>query len=341
MNLPSDRMQFKGAHRSSGMVANDGVWSSNYSVAKWSGLAAVVLALLGAGSTLQACPVPVYQYSLEHWPSDPYQVVVHHVGDFNEDQQAALEFLRETQNNPSAGANFELRIEEDNGNPSGQVEVFYPEMTPIRTPVWSGDLTLENAEALVSSPLRQRLGEALMNRTSAVWILLESGDAEKDREIEALLNRELASIVEETVVPETAEWGGELVDIDFNVNFDVIRLSRDDPDEQMLVHMLLASEPDLATDFQEHPIVFPIYGRGLILYALVGRGINEWTLRAAAEFLTGPCSCQVKEDNPGTDLLMSVNWDEGIQPMTPASVGGATGAGGFLRHHDEAEQQED
>ena len=28
-----------------------------------------------------------------------------------------------------------------------------------------------------------------------------------------------------------------------------------------------------------------------------------------AEFLTGPCSCEVKEMNPGYDLLLAANWN--------------------------------
>ncbi|TWW12353.1 hypothetical protein E3A20_01920, partial [Planctomyces bekefii] len=36
-------------------------------------------------------------------------------------------------------------------------------------------------------------------------------------------------------------------------------------------------------------------GRGRVLYALVGDGIAEGTIAAACDFLTGPCSCQVKE----------------------------------------------
>jgi hypothetical protein len=60
-------------------------------------------------------------------------------------------------------------------------------------------------------------------------------------------------------------------------------------------------------------MVFPVYGRGLVLYAMIGSGIHAATITAAAEFLTGACSCEVKSQNPGLELLLTADWDE-IQP---------------------------
>jgi hypothetical protein len=91
------------------------------------------------------------------------------------------------------------------------------------------------------------------------------------------------------------------------LSFSTVRLSRDDPREKHLVSMLLGSEPDLEA-FRE-PMAFPVFGRGRVLYALVGKGINEEYVDEACAFLAGPCSCQVKELNPGTDLLMAVDWE--------------------------------
>jgi hypothetical protein len=108
----------------------------------------------------------------------------------------------------------------------------------------------------------------------------------------------------------------------------------------MFVRMLLASEADLDQDFAGEAMVFPVYGRGLILYALVGRGINNWTVERAARFLISPCSCQVKAANPGTDLLLTVDWAARVKPMTPAAVGGTTGAGDFLKEYDRAREEE-
>jgi len=292
-----------------------------------------------ATASLLACPVPVYQYALEHWETDPYVLVARTGAQLNDAERSALDLLREA----AAGApatNLELRVEEaaqGEADGSATLELRYPEASGIRKPVWSGELTLENAAALIDSPTRKAIVEALMERTSAVWVFLESGDARADREAEGELRRQLDRAAKEIVVPESAEWGGETVKIDNQVNFAVLRVRRDDPAERLFVEMLLNSEPDLKSDFDDQPMAFPVYGRGLLLYALVGKGINQATIRAATDFLTGPCSCQIKAANPGLDLLLAADWAAGIEATTPAAVGTTTGAGGFLQRLDEAE----
>ncbi len=90
------------------------------------------------------------------------------------------------------------------------------------------------------------------------------------------------------------------------ISFSVLRLSRTDPKEKLFVQMLLNSESDLTT-FEE-PMVFPVFGRGRVLYALVGAGIGKPTIQKGCYFLTGPCTCEIKDLNRGTDLLMDMDW---------------------------------
>ncbi len=293
-----------------------------------------LLALLMSGMA-RACPVPVYQYALEHWASDAYRITVFRPAGLSEDADAALDRLRQAAQGDGNRANLTLQEQEADAAGAPRLTVRFPAVTGMGTPVWSGALTLESVDALLHSPLRTRLGEALLKRTTAVWLLLEGGDPRVDDETEALLREQLARMEREILVPETAEWGGQTVTLDHRINFQVMRVSRDDPREQMLMRMLLASEADLET-FSGEPMVFPVYGRGLLLYALIGRGINRWTIEEAVRFLTGPCSCQIKAANPGTDLLTDTDWASAITPLTPASVGATAGTGSFLRHLDES-----
>ena len=94
--------------------------------------------------------------------------------------------------------------------------------------------------------------------------------------------------------------------------------------------MLLGSEEDLAES--KEPIAFPIYGRGCVLYALVGKGINAETIDEACAFLVGPCSCIVKEENPGVDLLVSADWDGQVrrQAVPERALPELTGFSAFL-----------
>jgi hypothetical protein len=86
----------------------------------------------------------------------------------------------------------------------------------------------------------------------------------------------------------------------------VLRVPRDSAEEQALVGMLLGCEPDLVELSQ--PMAFPVFGRGRALLPLVGAGITAKNVHDAAEFLAGPCSCEVKEQNPGFDLLLKADW---------------------------------
>ena len=87
-------------------------------------------------------------------------------------------------------------------------------------------------------------------------------------------------------------------------------MKRDDPAEAFVLDALLNSEEDLR-DFDE-PMAFPVFGRGRVLYALIGKGISPETIGIATTFITGPCSCQVKNQNPGFDLLTGLDWDKAV-----------------------------
>lgn len=96
--------------------------------------------------------------------------------------------------------------------------------------------------------------------------------------------------------------------------FSILGVSRHDSREAFFTQMLLHTEPDLAK--RNEPTVFPVFGRGIALYALVGKGINDDTVTEAANLLVGACRCEIKKLNPGTDLLMSAEW-EAAEPPGP------------------------
>jgi hypothetical protein len=93
------------------------------------------------------------------------------------------------------------------------------------------------------------------------------------------------------------------------------------------LNSLLNSEPDLH-EYSDQPLAFPVFGRGIVLYALVGKGISPETIKSASSFIVGPCSCQVKEQNPGFDLLLSHDWDGAVgkQLISSASAQETTDA---------------
>jgi len=52
-----------------------------------------------------------------------------------------------------------------------------------------------------------------------------------------------------------------------------------------------------------------MFGRGRALEVILANVAKPTLNEDLTSFLSGACSCQVKEQNPGFDLLLSVNWD--------------------------------
>ena len=86
---------------------------------------------------------------------------------------------------------------------------------------------------------------------------------------------------------------------------------------------LLSTEPDLRG--RDEPMAFPVFGRGRVLYALVGAGVNAENVRHTLDFLVGGCSCTIKRQNPGVDLLLTADWGP-VVPAPPEESAGLSAA---------------
>ena len=244
---------------------------------------------------LRACDTPVYRYALENWPADSYRATVLHRGVLSADQQRLVDHLKER----ATSANVVVQVI-DLDRPQGDIPerfravdlsagpaliVNYPTGTKIETDAWSGPLSADAVDVLFDSPARRETARRL-HAGETVWLLLESGQKADDETAAKVVGENLPAI------PVSS----------------VLRVRRDDPAERMLVRMLLGSEPDLAG--RAEPMAFPVFGRGRVLYALVGPGITAENVRRAGSFLGGDCSCTVKRDNPGIDLLLTADWSD-------------------------------
>jgi hypothetical protein len=185
--------------------------------------------------------------------------------------------------------------------------VRHPIPAPVGARIWAGRLTEAAVATVLDSPKRQEVAQHLVDSDAAVWIILESGDQSADDTTAETLKRTLQNTTDALSQQFSASDPATSSEKTPPPRFPIIRVSRKDPGERVFVDSLLAVEPDLG-DYTD-PIVIPIFGRGRALYALVGRGINADTVRKSCDFLVGWCSCEVKDQNPGMDMLMSVDWD--------------------------------
>jgi hypothetical protein len=167
------------------------------------------------------------------------------------------------------------------------------------------------SKTLAVSPARETIYKKLMSGETVVWVLVESGDKAKDEEAMKTLDSGLKlsrdSLKLPIIAKEDREHLGEIAD-GLKLSFPIVKISRTNPQEAQFLKMLLYSERGLGA-FEKEPLAFPVFGRGRILYTLAGKGINVKNIREANGFLTGPCACTVKDENPGKDILTAYSWD--------------------------------
>ena len=294
----------------------------------------------------QACQVPVFRYALERWQADEYHAVIIHQSALGEEQINALKIIEEAASPLfETGANLALhkvnlssvssvdprwQSETSTFKPDDppRVALYYPTSTGIQEPLWAGELTMANAKAIIDSPLRQKIKDELLAGTSNVWLLLQSGNESLDQQAERRLRKFLDQASEETKLPEgiiPLEKAHQLrsgpdegpIDMDdvlrssvpLKIHFSTIAVSRNDPAEEIFISMLLKHSSRMRS-ITDQPIAIPIFGRGRVLEGMIGQDLTLEHTLGASSYLCSACSCQVKEENPGLDMLMAVKWND-------------------------------
>ena len=280
-----------------------------------------------------ACQVPVFRFALERWEADSYTIIIvpGTGGKLSAAEEEVTAFLQSKGSTDSATANLNIRIDPENvGEDVGAtLRLIYPsKLAESDVPaIWSGALIMKNARALVDSPARRKIVTRLLNGESATWVLVESGDKGKDDNAASEIEKAFLKAKSELKIPDgvlTVEEAQEVSQTDgrdqddilrskipLKIDFSLIQISRDDPAEAIFREMLLHMEDDLA-EFTDEPMVFPVFGRGRALEPLIGRGINLENVFEHTSYFCGACSCEIKNQNPGVDLLIAADWETAV-----------------------------
>lgn len=290
-------------------------------------LLAVAIALLSV-TTVHACNIPVFRFALDRWRPDRYELTLLHDQSLSEQDQRLFDKLEKYADRPDCPANVNVsRVDLSRKHDRAWDKVAkqttlpclvlrFPDGTDIAEPIWIGPLKDAPLRQLLDSPARREIARRIWNGASAVWVLLESGDAKKDAAALDTLKESLSRLEKSVKLPElTTSPQDKLLNPrgpKVRIEFSVLKVPRTDAGEDMLAPILLRSEDGLID--RREPMVFPVFGRGIILHALVGKGITERNIASSAGFLCGACSCEVKAQNPGVDLLMTADWETGAEP---------------------------
>ncbi len=192
--------------------------------------------------------------------------------------------------------------------------IYLPENSDVENPLWSGNMSLEDADTVADSPARREIARRLLHGEAVVWLLIESGIEYKDYRILKLLTEEIKSIGIKTPDSDTPSSTGTEVGKRGNnlgkpVKMSIIRISRDEVAEKILLNILSGIEPEIMNVSNE-PVLVPIHGRGRILNLISNDEISRENIRNMIGFFVGGSPEGDENVKPGTVLLLSVDWDE-------------------------------
>ena len=304
----------------------------------------ICLFLLLGSHLCNACQVPVFRYALERWRTDPYLVFVVAEGELVGEGKAAYTQLRELEEDFKSPANLYAEAinlgEEPVDSPFRKhvadlkvqlpaILAWYPEERLDGPPIWQVPATPAHTQYLVESPVRREAIRRILSGDSAVWVMLESGNKTADDAAFNNMSKYLKVAAKDLKLPtgvldakqaQEALSRGQFFEesnvlqseIPLKLEFSQMRFSRDDPKEKAFMEMLLNMEDDLQ-ELSDEPMFFPVFGRGRALEPLIGDGINDDNVWDYCAYITGACSCEVKKQNPGIDLLTAMDWDAVIE----------------------------
>jgi len=225
-----------------------------------------------------ACTTRVSEWVLLNAPPNQYTLVYFHKGSVSESVKK--------QNLKLAGGISTANIQFKTVSRQEIAEPYYGLYYEDR--FFSKYKTVDDLSGLSSSPLREKVASELMAGKLCVMLYLKTDNKEKD---DKGLNT-LQSTIESSP---------------FNKIITVVELSRNSSGEHHFASLLLNVEDDLK-DIQE-PMLFGIFGRFKALEPLLGKGISEENINLMIDYFTAECSCLIKDDLPGTDILSPDQWE--------------------------------
>jgi hypothetical protein len=301
----------------------DAIWSSMHSslIRLWSFPLLLVVVFFNALSA-SACSIPVFRYALDRWSADAYRL---EVSPADAKDEAVAKFLRNL--GTSSPYNIEgVRLPAEATGPSRLLAPANKDGQ--RSEVWNGMLNAELLGQFVNSPLRQRLVADMLAGASGVWVFVESGDKAADDAAVAKLEKRLRYLENVAQLPRinpndpTSKLGpGPKLQVKFTVE----RVNKADAKEGMFLKMLAGSKA--TEEMTKGSWLAAVFGRGRVLGSWPVAGFGDEQVEEVCLFLLGACSCQVKNLNPGWDLLLTADWEAGLDKADKlAAANGDTAA---------------
>lgn len=263
---------------------------------------ATFLLILGASSAC-ACTIPVFRFALDRWQADKFHLVL---PPSVAQDSAVQDLLRPMRANGKA--NLDITTSKD----AAQQDAVLLSSRSNDQKVWSGKLDQATLSAVLDSPARQKIVQQILAGDSLIWVIADSGSALDTVEAARIEKRlkfleQVASLpIQDPDDPDSQLGPGPPL----KLKFATLRLRRDDPAEQLLLRMLAGPRGEI--DPATTSFAGVVFGRGRVLGAWPLDILDDAALENACMFLVGRCGCRLKNENPGWDLLINLDWEKAL-----------------------------
>lgn len=304
------------------LIVNGRFWLSCLGLCIWLGWINI---------TAQACLTPVFRYAFERWELNPYELVVFHDLDGSAEEQTWIQALQSASLEGQGQGNFFVERVALNESMSPEwadlwqtqqkavlpwLLLRYPFSRPQDPYAWAGPLTKSNVTLLTQAKCNVQLAEHLASGNCIPWLVVLSGQSKKDEACCTFLESQLRQQERTISIPVDPFNPDRLAEV--RLQFPVLRISQAQPDQAILAGLILNSHEALAK--LDEPVVVPVFGRGRALCAMPASEVDEWTIQGITEFFINACSCEVKEQNPGLDLMLAADWSAITARLEPESA---------------------
>lgn len=273
-----------------------------------------------------ACNIPVFRYALERWSSDEIKVTVFHDSSLLAKQLSSIDSLRSAATSGGGNANILVETVSTESIPrtlqSLWEQVRKEASSDLNSPIavahgkhrkgpfiaWVGSL-VDASSTLVDSPVRQKLAKRLLAGDAIVWLVIEAKNSDESSARIAQLQDQVKKLASQIELPEGIGLpGSELFsEVPLLLQHSILKIQRDDPNEKFLLGIFQGFQPEAYE--RGEALYVPVFGRGRALEVIPESQLDDALARDLTQFLCAACSCQVKEQNPGFDLLLNVDWD--------------------------------
>ena len=278
-------------------------------------LALLIMLPLGA---LMACTVPVFRYALDHWNGDDFVLEV------PSERLALIEkegWLQPFLDSPE----LNLRIVgiEVARSTARLVSFGGPRVEPKI--VWEGELDEPSFMHIVDSPARQAVFKRILEGQSAVWVVV-GPEGEERRELNERLERRLSYLEDVSMLPVHDPFDPESKigpGPEIGIGFSTLLIDPAEASEKAFVRMLKGGSP---AEQREDVFAAVMFGRGRVLGVWNASELDDPGIDEVSLYLLGACSCQVKAQNPGWDVVAKMFWQKALVEIEEARLIGELGS---------------